>query len=188
MMPDKQYKKSNGKNILIALALIGVICTAWFMFADKSPLMTGTKIFPPKPLADMVLVDTENQPLSAGLLKGGWSVVIFADSECDEICEQQIQLVNQSIKQYKGLQSLLVLGFEPQKDFIESLKQQYPEMIVAVLTRPIWSIFVIQFQSLIDEIGGMPFFLINPQAMVVMGYDELASQDDFVADLRQLMK
>ena len=113
---------------------------------------------------------------------------MFADSECDEICEQQLQLVKHAVEQHNSLQSLFVVGFEPPKDFVERLKQQYPEMTVAVLTRPIWSIFVIQFQSLIDEIGGMPFFLVNPQAMVVMGYDELISEKDFLDDLRQLMQ
>ncbi len=188
MMSETQNNKSNGKIILIVLALIGVICTAWFVFDDKVPELKGTKIFPPKPLADMVLVDADNQSLPASLLKGVWSVVVFADSECDEICEQHLQLVKHAVEQHNGLQSLFVVGFEPPKDFVERLKQQYPEMTVAVLTRPIWSIFVIQFQSLIDEIGGMPFFLVNPQAMVVMGYDELISENDFLDDLRQLMQ
>jgi len=188
MMSETDNKKHNGQIILLVLALIGVICTAWFLFADKPSTLKGTKIFPPKPLSDMVLVDADNQPLTASLLKGEWSVVMFADSECDDVCEQQLQLVKQAVEHYGGLQRLLVLGFEPGKEFVERLKQQYPEMIIAVLTRPIWSIFVIQFQSLIDEIGGMPFFLINPQGMVIMGYDELIAQQDFLADLRQLMQ
>jgi len=188
MMSETENKKRNGKIILIVLALIGVICTAWFLFADKSSTLKGAKIFPAKPLSDMVLVDADNRPLPASLLKGKWSVVMFADSECDEVCEQQLKLVKQAVKDYGGLQRLFVLGFEPDKEYVKHLKQQYPEMIIAVLTRPIWSIFVVQFQGLIDEIGGIPFFLINPQGMVIMGYDELISQQDFLADLRQIMR
>lgn len=175
--------------VVITVVLMVVILFAWQKTGDNGAGgLAGHSIIPPSPLSDMVLVDADNNALPASFLKGHWSYVLFADAECDELCEQQIGLTKAVVDAQgsEAPQRLLVVGYYPEDTFLQRMKNKHPDMVVAILTRPIWAIFTVQFASAIEAIGGMPFFLVNPGAMVVMGYDELVSQADVNVDFQNL--
>lgn len=175
--------------VLATAILLVFILFAWQQTAeDGTSGVAGHQIIPPRPLSDMVLVDADNNALPAAFLKGQWSYVIFADAECDELCEQQINLTQAVVKAQaeQAPKRLLVMGYFPEDEFLQRMKSQHEDMVVAILTRPIWAIFAVQFAAAIEAIGGTPFFLVNPNAMVVMGYDELVSQADVNLDFNKL--
>ena len=183
-MNDTKSEKSNANWLFMLLAVAGIACTVWFMMYQADKGLKGTQIVPPRPLSDLVLVDVANEALPAALLKNKWSYVLFADSQCDENCEQQLQVTQKVVATVdSGTQRLLVMGYEPEIELVERISSAHPDLIIAVLTRPIWAIFTVQFKSAVDEIGGNPFFLVNPRGMVIAGYDELVGAEDVADDL-----
>lgn len=179
--------------LLIVLALLAaILLTLWRLSGEGGSSLHGTslhgsRLMPPRVLSDMVLVDVDNQALPATLFKGQWSYVVFAESDCDDLCRQQLLITRQSVDTAAQAQRVLVLAYEPAADFTGWLKAEHPDVKVAVLTRSIWAVFVAQFLSAIDEIGGSPYFLVNPNGLVVAGYDELVSAADAASDFRQLV-
>jgi len=176
--------------IAATIILLIVALLAWENLGNQNATEpNGTIIVPPKPLMDMVLVDAHDKALPADFLKNSWSYVVFADFQCDDVCEEQLlltrQVVNQAADRQK-LQRLLVFGDEPQASYLKDLETEQPDLVVAVLTRSIWSIFNVQFFPYMETIGDSPFFLVDPRGFLVMGYDELVSVDDLVKDLQQL--
>lgn len=172
--------------MLGVLVLVGLTACA-----DFNNNLNGNKLEPPRPLSDMVLVDVHQQALPANFLRQKWSYVIFADSDCDATCQEQIDLTRQSrntLKQADRVQRLLVLGYEPEKNWVHETEAQNEDLVIAVLTRPIWSIFTVQFQSAIEEIGGMPFFLVNENALIIVAYDDLVSAQNVQQDLVKLLQ
>ena len=173
--------------LLIALpVLVVIIIAAWQILGDGKSSLNGTRLMPPVPLSDMVLVDEKNRALPANLLKGQWTYIMFAETQCDEVCQQQLVLTKKVAAAKAGVQRVLVLGYEPEKGFIQDIKEAHPQLVITVLTRSIWTIFTVQFMSAINEIGGAPYFLVNPNGLVVMGYDELVSVEDVASDLQNL--
>lgn len=177
------------RTLLIALpVLVVVIVAAWQLLGTGKFNLNGTSLMPPIPLSDMVLVNDENQALPASLLKGQWTYIMFAETGCDEACEQQLVLTQKVTAGKTDTQRVLVLAHEPGESFIQRIRSDHPQLVVAVLTRSIWTIFTVQFMSAINEMGGAPYFLVSPNGLVVMGYDELVSVEDVASDLQHLMK
>ena len=174
--------------LFIVLGLLAVMLLVLWQFSDRGGnSLHGTRLMPPGILSDMVLVSADNQAFPAALFKGQWSYVMFADSECDDLCRQQLLITRQSVKAARQGQRVLVLAHEPTADFMEWLRGEHPDLKVAVLTRSIWAVFVVQFQSAIEAIGGTPYFLVNPNGLVIAGYDELVSAEDAASDFMQLI-
>lgn len=188
---DKKTSRNKALLLIAALVLlvIGYRFFAWQMLETQGE-QAGTRLMPPIPLSDMVLMDQAGEALPARLLKEKWSYVIFAETGCDDACEQQLLVTKQAAASVgqRIVQRLLVVAFEPSDDFMQALRADHPELVVAVLTRPIWTIFTVQFMAAIQEIGGSPFFLVNPNGLVVTGYDDLVSAEDVVSDLGLLLK
>ncbi len=177
------------RTLLIVLpVLVVVIIVAWQLLGTAKFTLNGTRLMPPIPLSDMVLVDDKNQALPATLLKGQWTYILFAETSCDEVCEQQLQLTQKVIAGKTDIQRVLVLAHEPGESFIQRIRTAHPQLVVAVLTRSIWTIFTVQFMSAVNEMGGAPYFLVNPNGLVVMGYDELVSVEDVASDLQHLLQ
>ncbi|MGD2118791.1 MAG: hypothetical protein PVG66_10550 [Chromatiales bacterium] len=199
-MSESVLKMTRSRVQLLAIIAIFIIPMVlakivWEYFGEHGVNTTvnhGSLISPAKPLMDMVLVDAQHNALPADLLKGHWTYVMFAENSCDPACEQQLYVTRQTRvsvnKDMQRVQRLLVLGFEPEQAWLEKLQQEHPELIVAVLTRPIWTAFQVQFQQDIEAIGGMPFFLVDPLGNLMMGYDELATPKGILSDLRKLLK
>ena len=174
--------------LMIALALLAVVLLALWQLPDRGGnSLNGTRLMPPLILSDMVLVDADNQALPATLFKGQWSYVVFAESECDDLCRQQLHITRQSVQTAQQGQRVMVLAHEPTDDFMAWLREEHPDLKVAVLTRPIWAVFLGQFYSAIEAIGGTPYFLVNPNGLVIAGYDELVAAEDAVSDFSQLI-
>ena len=178
------------KKTFIAIGLIVVVAVAaWLLQGRMLKGLSGTVIDPPKPLTHMILMDYERKAYPIDLLKGQWRYLIFADTQCGDICREQITLTG---KMFQGkpdnASRLLIMGFEPDKSFIEFLKANHSDLQLAVLTRSIWSIFVLQFQLVMQQIGEMPFLLINPDGFMVMGYDELVTSELLGSDLQTLQR
>ena len=175
--------------LLIALPLFALLVYGiWQVTNQSGSSLNGVKLMPPGILSDMVLVDADNQALPATLFKDKWSYVVFAESECDDACEQQLLITREVANSATDVQRVLVLAHEPTDEFIKRISAENPQLVIAVLTRPIWTIFIVQFQSAIEEVGGAPYFLVNPNGLVIVGYDDLASAQDVISDLQSLLK
>lgn len=149
----------------------------------------ATAINPPRPLMDMVLVDINGAPMPANLLRNHWTYVILGDADCDETCMQYIESTRTVVKEKQGdlaMQRLLVLGYNADKAFVEKLQSDNPDMKIAILTRPIWAIFTVNFMQVATEVGGTPLYLVDPRAFLVTAYDDFVETKDLVNDLTML--
>ncbi len=147
----------------------------------------ATRIMPPRPLMDMVLVNTDGDAMPADLLRNHWSYVILADAQCDETCMQYIKLTRTVVNVKRDelpVQRLLVMGYDPEQTFIEQLKADNPDLEIAVLTRSIWAIFTVNFMQVAQQVGGAPLFLVDPRAFLVTAYDDFVEQSDLLNDLK----
>ena len=149
----------------------------------------GKALMPPVPLTGMVLVDDQNNPLPVDLFKKQYTYVLLADSACDDFCQQYIALTGKTISQTtvsKPVKQLLLLGYEPEKDWLEKIKRENPAITVAVLTRPIWAIFTLPFSQVASDMLGAPLFLVDPRGFIVMAYDDLNEAGPLITDLKSL--
>jgi len=157
---------------------------------NKSSLSdAATSINPPRPLMDMVLVDSNGDPMPASLLRNHWTYVILGDADCDETCMQYIEATRSVIKEKQvnlAMQRLLVLGYNADKAFVEKLKAGNPDMKIAILTRPIWAIFTVNFLQVATEVGGTPLYLVDPRSFLVTAYDDFVETSDLLNDLNVL--
>jgi cytochrome oxidase Cu insertion factor (SCO1/SenC/PrrC family) len=147
--------------------------------------LQGFVVSPPRPVTHMILLDAEGKAYPIGLLKGQWSYLLFANSECGETCLDQLQQTS-VLDGQPGVQMILLAGFEPAAGFGSQLHATQPELKIAVLTRSIWAIFTMQFQDIQQQVGENAFMLINPDGLLVMAYDELVSPDQLLSDLASL--
>ena len=157
---------------------------------NKSSLSDAAmSISPPRPLMDMVLVDSNGDALPAGLLRKHWSYVILADSNCDEVCQHYLNITSSAVSENNNdlsMQRLLVLGFSADKAFIEKLKADHPDLVIAMLTRPIWAIFTVNFLQVAQEMSGTPLFLVDPRGFLGTAYDDFVEARDLSDDLAVL--
>jgi len=150
---------------------------------------TATSISPPRPLMDMVLVDVNGDAMPATLLRNHWTYVILGDADCDETCMHYIETTRLMVNEKKrdlDMQRLLVFGYKPEKAFVEKLQADNPDIKIAILTRPIWAIFTINFLQVATEVGGTPLYLVDPRAFLVTAYDDFVEVGDLVNDLNVL--
>ena len=146
----------------------------------------ATGINPPRPLMDMVLVDFNGDPLPANLLRDHWTHIILADADCDDVCQQYIETTRTVFHEKQNMlpmQRLLVLGYSADKAFVEKLQSDNPDLKIAMLTRPIWAIFTVNFLQVANEVGGTPLYLVDPRAFLVTAYDDFVEARDLVNDL-----
>lgn len=175
------------KRILLLLVFLFVLSACEKV--DTQLSSTGKKLMPPRPLTDMVLVDDQDKALPIDLLKHHYSYVLLAESSCDDFCQQYIQLTSEAIKQTslsKPVKQLLVLGYEPDRNWLDKIKQDNPALTVAILTRSIWTIFTIPFIQEADDMLGAPLYLVDPRGFIVLVYDDLNDADPLVSDLKSL--
>lgn len=189
---NKANNTTTGRLLVVVVVFLGFAFAAWWLFQSQGHQLHGTAMQPPVPLSDMVLVDENIEALPVDLLRGQWSLVMLADAECADTCQAQLELVrtvagafaNSSSSEEDRLQRLLVMGFEPSREKIDQLREENPSLVMAVLTRPIWTVFTVQFTRAINALGDTAFFLVNPNGLVVAGYDDLAEAEGVIADLR----
>ena len=145
-----------------------------------------TSVTPPRPLMDMVLVDVGGEAMPASWLRNHWSYVILADADCDETCLQYIETTRTVVNEKQGqlpTQRLLVVGYNADKGFVKKLQAANPDMKIAILTRPIWAIFTVNFLQVATEVGGTPLYLVDPRAFLVAAYDDFVEAKDLSNDL-----
>jgi hypothetical protein len=167
--------------VLIFILLLVSACDNKFSLSDAT-----TAINPPRPLMDMVLVDVNGEPMPANLLRNHWTYVILGDAECDETCRQYIDATRKVINEKRAdlpMQRLLVLGYNADQAFVEKLQADNPDMKIAILTRPIWAIFTVNFLQVATEVGGSPLYLVDPRAFLVAAYDDFVEPEDLQHDL-----
>jgi hypothetical protein len=181
--PFPRKREFRAMEKLVATALMLMLLTAC---SANSLSDAATSITPPRPLMDMVLVDSDGDALPADLLRNQWSFVILGDSECDETCLQYIETTRKAVHDKQNgfsIQRLLVLGYGADKTFVEKLKVENPDLVITILTRPIWAIFTINFLQAAEDVGGSPLFLVDPRAFLVAAYDDFVGSKDLANDL-----
>jgi len=177
------------KKILIGVLAGLIFVAAGYVYWQQQPLnqLHSLQVEPPRPLTPMVLLDYDNNSLGADVLYGKWSYLLFADNQCDDNCMELLALTNQlGANQAVATQALLVLGYEPDAQQIQSMRQHYPNLTITVLSRAIWSIFTTQYSPVMEKLSGQPILLVGPRGMIRMGYDELVTLTDLQTDLRIL--
>lgn len=168
------------------MLLAGIFLGLYACEADSGFSDNMQPVEPPRPMMDMVLLDEHFAAYPADLLRGQWSLIIPADHTCAEACEHFLRISRQAAEQFgpeSGVQRLLVLGYEPSTDWLEQFRQDYPDVKIAVLTRSVWSIFSLQLRPALLAIAGQGMVVVNPDARLVMAYDDFAEAADLVNDL-----
>ena len=104
------------KGFVLWLMLLLSACSGEKETAD----LAGYRVTPPKPVNHMVLMSYDRQAYPVGLLKGQWSYLLFANDECNQLCQEQISLTG-AIADKAGVQRVLVAGYEPAAEFVQHL-------------------------------------------------------------------
>ena len=76
---------TNRRILLSAILIIALIGAALFIYFTTSPALVGSKIDPPKPMADLSLA-SQNGPVSLSDFRGKLVVLFFGFTECTDVC------------------------------------------------------------------------------------------------------
>jgi protein SCO1/2 len=80
----------------IVAALVGALAARSLVQSSAvAQLQSGTRLNPPKPLPDFMLLDQDARPIGNEQLLGTWSLVFFGFTNCGDICPTTLALLAQ---------------------------------------------------------------------------------------------
>lgn len=196
--PDaSQVRRSRVQLILIfALFLLPPVSAwvAWKYLGERGVSATtnaGSLISPARPLSSLGLMGADGAPMDDGVTGGRWTYVIFAPSDCDERCQQQLYITRQvrlaMSKDIPRVQRLLVLGQVPQSELTGQLTSDHADLHWGVRSDPSatqWR----EFSGDGFAADGAHFFLVDPLGNLMMHYSLDVPAKGMIEDLQKLLK
>lgn len=196
--PDpNQLRRSRQQLVLIfALFLIPPLAAwvAWTYVGEEGVQSTtnaGTLISPARPLQVAGLMRADGETLDVAAMRGHWTYVLFAASDCDARCEEQLYLTRQTRlamnKDIPRVQRLLVFEAMPPAALQERLAVEHEDLTWVVRGESSEGVLE-QFRGPGFAISGQQFFLVDPLANLMMFYDLDVPAKGMMKDLRKLLK
>ena len=196
--PDPaQVRRSRIQLLLIfALFLLPPVSAwvAWQYLGDQgvdSTTNAGGLIMPARPLQIAGLSRADGALLDDAALRGRWTYVLFAPSECDSRCEEQLYLTRQTriamSKDIPRVQRLLVFSGLPSAGLQERLAAEHADLTWVVRDAAAESMLA-RFRGPGFAPDGAQFFLVDPLGNLMMFYDREVPAKGMMKDLQKLLK
>jgi protein SCO1/2 len=110
---------------LIALALGIFTASRLYGPRDAAPLLSGTRLNEPRPLAPFALTDHDGQPFTQAQLQGRWTLLFAGFTHCPDVCPTTLALMAQLRRRLgaaAGSLELVFLSVDPGRDTPERRK------------------------------------------------------------------
>ena len=121
--------------VLFSLPLLAVLSMYWLDYRPGGA-SHGDLLTPPKPLHPPAIADLHGTPFNAEQWKTKWHLVMIAEGNCAEECQQRVHLVRQIHvtlnKEIERVQRVLIVPNAADKTGLAELQQQYPDLIILV--------------------------------------------------------
>lgn len=187
--------------VLYALLILfaSPFAVSWWMVhftelgRDGGAYSHGRLILPPRPMADMILLEP-----GAGMrerhLHGKWNLLYITDGECDQKCEQRLSLMRQlwfaSGNDSHRLQRVLMIADTGDDSVIGKRLKKYNGQLVVMINDGDSQIMAELFKQ---ESGDRPFdadrlYLIDPLGNLLLSYPPGADPAGIIKDLKRLLK
>jgi cytochrome oxidase Cu insertion factor (SCO1/SenC/PrrC family) len=151
----------------------------------------GTLVTPARPLSFAGLKQPDGNVLDESALRGRWTIVMFANGECDDRCSELLYLTRQirlgMNKDIPRVQRLLVLDTSPSPEVAAELARDHEDLI--------WVIRDASAATLMQAFHGDGFapdgeqsFLVDPLGNLMMVYGPEVPAKGMMKDLRKLLK
>lgn len=195
---DPQEKEPLNKSNIITFWMIVLVfalppVSAYFMY--YSGIMPDARInkgalILPESLPEISLHTIDGEAFSINKNHGKWTMLMFADSTCDKICQKNIYLMRQvrtSLgKDSHNTERLLILNEQGVSDEFSTFLKDYPGMPVVASEQEDAKAMEVFFTSVANNTKNK-LFLIDPNGKVMMHYENNFEPKDLLSDLKRLI-
>ncbi len=177
--------------IVLVFALPPVV--AYFMYytgiMPEARVNKGTLITPTE-LPDLMLQTIDNKSYSIKSNSGKWTLLMLADSSCDDLCKKNIYLMRQ-VKTSLGKDShnterLLIMTNTPIPEVLTDFLHDYPDMPVITGSQNAVATLNNFFLSVAGDTVNK-VFIIDPRGQLMMHYQPELQPKDLLSDLKRLI-
>lgn len=184
-----------GRLQLAALFLVFFVpvLIAWWLnmdYADWMPFGTtnyGELVRPPAQIGATGLHWRAGEPVSEGLLRERWTLLVVHDGPCEAACRQLLfdtyQIRRGLGKDLDRIQRLVVVTTSDALAGIESLRREQPDLRVVVAEGSWLGVEL----TLSRPVSGA-LFVVDPQGYVVLRYPLDADPGGLLDDLKRVLK
>jgi cytochrome oxidase Cu insertion factor (SCO1/SenC/PrrC family) len=182
---------------IFIICLLPVVAAWWVLkeFQKEGDFATrnyGELITPARPLSDTTLKALDGKELAISELRGKWTLVVLAPSECDERCRTNL---------YKTRQIRLAVGQDTHRvqrlwltDEVAPLgkaswlREQHPDLTV-VSEGTAKEGFIDQFivPNISDPLAAQRVYIIDPIGNLVISYPPEEDAEHILKDLKRLL-
>ena len=196
--PDRQQLRRSRTQLVLILLLFSVPpFAAWLAWqylggqGVESTTNAGALISPARPLQMAGLLHADGTAFDEAGMRGRWTYVHFAPSDCDARCEEQLYLTRQTrlamSKDIPRVQRLLVFASMPAIALQERLAAEHADLTWVVRDTSAAELLK-QFQGPGFTVEGGQFFLVDPLSNLMMFYDLEVPPRGMMKDLQKLLK
>ena len=195
---DPQEKEPLNKSNIITFWMIVLVfalppVSAYFMYYSgimpDGRINKGALILP-ESLPEVSLHTMDGQAFSINENHGKWTMLMFADSTCDQVCQKNIYLMRQvriSLgKDSHNTERLLILNEQNLSSEFSIFLKDYPGMPVVASERDDEKAMQVFFTSVAKDTKNK-LFLIDPNGNVMMHYEKSFKPKDLLNDLKRLI-
>jgi protein SCO1/2 len=123
---------------VVLVAIVAIVAAAGgalvSRIATQSPgvpqaaMTAGTLLQPPRPLANVALIDQDGKPFDGSRLKNRWTLLFFGFTNCPDVCPATLTVLAQVEKKLQDLPEsqqpqIALVSVDPQRDTPEQLKK-----------------------------------------------------------------
>lgn len=195
---DAQVRGNRIKLLMIIGLFMLPPIAAWLVWQGMnasgaaSTTNAGTLVTPARPLEVTGLVGPEGEAFTGESLRGRWTYVVFANTDCDGRCRELLYLTRQirlgMNKDMPRVQRLLVLDSQPGAELAGELAAGHEDLVVAIRDGATDTPFLAEFQGDDFAPDGQQCFLVDPLGNLMMYYGPNVPAKGMMKDLRKLLK
>jgi len=170
--------------LISAMFFAPILVAMYLYFSDNAwrpaeSTQRGQLISPPVTLPDISLTPTDN----AHQLREVWSLILFADAQCDAVCLAALENMRQIRLSLGPKMTRMQTVFIPANTAAAAINlAEFPKLIVSE-AEP-----AADLQERIRQWSNGEIFLVDPLGNLMMAYPPGASMGDVRKDLGHLMK
>jgi cytochrome oxidase Cu insertion factor (SCO1/SenC/PrrC family) len=121
--------------VLFSLPLLAVMSMYWLDYRPGGA-SHGDLLTPPKALHPVAVTDLQGKSFGAEQWKSKWHLVMIADGNCADECQQRVHLLRQIHvtlnKEIERVQRVLIVPNASDNTGLAALQQQYPDLVILV--------------------------------------------------------
>lgn len=192
-----QTTRARRRLLLLALLFVLPMVVAYGLYyGGWRPSTTGNHgelVQPARPIEDVALIQRDGTPMHFRDLRGKWTLLIFADGQCPNPCQQNLLKMTRVIlaqgENAARVQSVLVSAEAEARDWLTSVAREYPELRVIIGPPQAVALLARQFAASPDDAAGSThrIYLVDPLGNFMMRYEADADPNGLRKDLKRLL-